>query len=675
MRLRGLASFVLITLLAASFGQPVSGRTLPATYPRIANYYLTRTISPIEANELARWDIVILGLDNQYTNPEIFSLLRKKNPDIIILAYVLSEEFPSGYESMTDPNYPLVKLRSGIADSWWLRDSAGAQTGFWPGAKMINVTDNAPLANGERWNTYLPNFVQYNVLSTKLWDGVFFDNVFNDVSWVNGGNIDTNNDHVADLPAMADAAWRDGMATIMSTMRKLAGPNTVILGNGGGLYYPDMSGRLIEEFPSTLDGGWSGAMKKYVDVMNKGLSPSIVIVNGKTSDGLPTDYQTMRYVLASTLMDNGFFSFDRGSVQHAALWHYDEFDAYLGDPLGAARRVWPSKSTSYQTGVWRRDFTNGIVLVNSSDSPQTIKLGDGFEELRGAPPSVNGGRVVTQVTLPGHDGRILLKRQMVVDAGAYTNGALVQIFKPDGTATRSGFFSYTGAYPGGTPLLQRDLNHDGHAETITTGNGRVTVVNYRQETIGSFKPFGASYTGGISVAAGDLNGDGVEDLVMAPQRGANQRIVGTTYTGRRLIGPWRPFKRDYTGGPSVAVSDVNGDGRIEIIAGAGKGADPRVSVFTTRGKRLSSFLAYTRTFRGGIRVAAGDVQVGGQNEIVTVPGPGGGPQVRIFTSRGRSIGPGFFALQKSYRGGLEVSVDDVDHTGTERIIVSTPYVY
>jgi hypothetical protein len=177
------------------------------------------------------------------------------------------------------------------------------------------------------------------------------------------------------------------------------------------------------------------------------------------------------------------------------------------------------------------------------------------------------------------------------------------------------------------------------------------------------------------VAAADFNRDSIDDLVLSPLGQTSQRIVVTTYAGRRLFGPWRPFKRDYAGGPSVAAADINGDGRPEIIAAAGRGADPRVSVFSHNGHRQATWLAYARTFKGGVRIAAGDVNGDNSVEIATVPGPGGGPYVRLFNRSGRALAPGFFALQKSYRGGLMVAIDDIDHSGLNRIIVSTPNVY
>ncbi len=60
--------------------------------------------------------------------------------------------------------------------------------------------------------------------------------------------------------------------------------------------------------------------------------------------------------------------------------------------------------------VWRRDYENGIVLVNSTDAAHTIDLGGTFQKINGTQaPAVNDGSQVTQVDLPSQDGIILLR--------------------------------------------------------------------------------------------------------------------------------------------------------------------------------------------------------------------------------------------------------------------------
>lgn len=60
--------------------------------------------------------------------------------------------------------------------------------------------------------------------------------------------------------------------------------------------------------------------------------------------------------------------------------------------------------------VWRRDFENGIVLVNASESATTIDLGGSFRKIDGTQDrTVNDGSLVTSVTLPAKDGIVLLR--------------------------------------------------------------------------------------------------------------------------------------------------------------------------------------------------------------------------------------------------------------------------
>ena len=664
---------ILVAAVAVVSAIPVSALTLPGRYPRTANYYLNPAMTDAEAADLARYDIVIVGMEQQYLHPQVFQIMRQKNPDIIILAYVLSEEMPSQYLSMTDNSYPQKQLVNGIASSWWVTTPSGQKTGFWPGANMLNVTNSAPVVNGQRWNTFLPQYMHDHVMSTGYWDGIFYDNVFNDVSWVNGGNIDLDRNGVKDIASTADAAWRTGMQTIMSRSRALEGNDKVILGNGGGQYYPAMNGRLIEEFPSSLDGGWSGAMAKYLDVVKRGAAPSIVIVNHASSGGLSTDYRSMRYGLASTMLGDGFFSFDQGSVHHANLWHYDEYDTDLGLPLGAAKNISGGSTASFAQGVWRRDFARGIVVVNATDTTQTIALGQGYEQITGTQDAVNGGKIVDKISLQPRDGRLLLKRNFTPSNAAFVNGALMQVFTASGKTTRGAFFTYSPNTPGGAQMVVQDLNRDGQDETIIANRGKVQILNAAGNTTTSFTPY-AKYSGTLSIAVATLVKNGPRVVVVAPQGGSDQRVKVYSLSGR-LQFSFRAFPRNIPGGVYVAAGDINNDGRDEMMAGAGKGDKPLVRVYDQKGKAVSQFYAYGKNFRGGVRVAAGDLTGDGRSEIITGPGPGGGPQVRILDRHGKRVRLEFFALSRSYHQGIFVSVQDIDHNGINRILVSTPVVY
>ena len=75
---------------------------------------------------------------------------------------------------------------------------------------------------------------------------------------------------------------------------------------------------------------------------------------------------------------------------------------------------------------------------------------------------------------------------------------------------------------------------------------------------------------------------------------------------------------------------MNGDGRADIITGAGPGGVPHVEAFSGRdGTLLRSFFAYAANFSGGVYVAAGDVNGTGHDAIITGAGQGGGPHVQV----------------------------------------------
>jgi len=126
---------------------------------------------------------------------------------------------------------------------------------------------------------------------------------------------------------------------------------------------------------------------------------------------------------------------------------------------------------------------------------------------------------------------------------------------------------------------------------------------------------------------------------------------------------------------------VDGDGLDEIIAGAGFGGGPQVRIFNSRGEVEGQFFAYDKNFRGGVKVAVADIDGGvarKRQEIITAPGPGGGPHIRIFDNHANVRGQ-FFAYDKNFRGGVNIAAGDIDKDGLDEIITGagpggTPHV-
>lgn len=655
--------------------QRTRAQSLPDKYPRIANYYLTPTISVADARRLARWDVLVLGAEVQYTSPDIFPVLRAENPDIILLAYVLSEEVPNAHEAITDAANPLKQLFDGIEDGWWLRDHAGGRHGYWPNTHMLNVTNSAPVVNGMRWNTYLPTFVHDHIMATGLWNGVFYDNVFPTISWVNGGDLDLDQNGSVDATATMDAAWRDGMTTMLTLSRQLEGPDAFIIGNGDTSYLPPANGRLIEEFPSVLDGGWPGAMEKYFAARDAGYPPPLIILNGKVVTQSDDDVRRFRYVFASTLLGSGFVSIDDGAERHASLQWYDEYEVSLGSPLGRAFRI-GSTAAAPRAGVWEREFANGYAFVNATDASVTVALPEALATLRAtATMSDQDSAILVEVTLAPRDGIVLFKRRTQPQNIAYINGTYTKIYPGLTSQNHQEFFSYATRYAGGAQILQSDLDRNGTIETVVAEGPRIRVLSTTGRVVARFAPYGPRYRGTVRFALGDVNGDGAQEIVTGTGAGYAPHVLVFSLQGRRIAPGFFAGKERLRTGVNVALGDIDGDGTLEIVTAAANRGNGKIRIYDGNGRLRKAFRAYGRGFHGGISVAAGDLTGDARAEIVTGPSSGGGPHIRFWNGQGREIARPFFAFDKAYRGGVAITVTDYNNDDQNDLFISAVTLY
>ncbi|HEY8503636.1 MAG TPA: hypothetical protein VIL46_03585, partial [Gemmataceae bacterium] len=114
------------------------------------------------------------------------------------------------------------------------------------------------------------------------------------------------------------------------------------------------------------------------------------------------------------------------------------------------------------------------------------------------------------------------------------------------------------------------------------------------------------------------------------------------------------YDASFTGGVRVALADLTGDGTPDLVTAPGPGGGPHVKLFDgATGNLLESFYAYDKKFTGGVCVAAGETGFG--PGIVTGADLGGGPHVRVFTPQGK-LQNEFFAYEQSFTGGVRVAL-------------------
>ena len=665
--LRFVSTIVVACLLIATVVVPAAvfaarGNQQP---PKIQNLWFTWQLTDENVAELAKWDVVVLDMDQQTRFPERMRRLRQLNPGIKILAYVDSCNIATA-RFVEESWFPGYKLAHALPEMWYMHRGS-SRASIWPWAWMMNVTDKSPAdAQGRRWADYLPEFIEKEIWSTGLWDGVFLDNALDNATWFAGKGLDITGDGIAETDAVVDAAWKAGWQRMAKNLRTRLGSGALIMGNGSVAHASVVNGILFENFPRY---GWTSGVKNYQDAIRINNAPTMTAFNSNPNNVSDSrNWKLVRYTLGSALLGDGYYSFDYGDKDHGQTWWYDEYDATLGKAISGPERLLPTAGTDIREGVWWRDYERGAVVVNSTNQTANVTLPGVFERLRGTQDSVaNSGRLETALSLPAQDGLLLYRRteaQTLTPGSAFRNGDFVRVYRADGSQARAGFFTQRTGAAGGASVLLQDVDRDGKIDVLVGARGEIklTLGNGKARVL---RPFGTAYRGSITLAAGNTDRDAPWEVVAGNDK-ADVRVMELDGT---LRATWRPYAA-FRGTISVAIGDLNGDGLNEVVTGAGPGGGPHVRVFKTDGALWGgSWFAYDSRERGGVFVSVGDLDGDGKAEVIAGAGVGTVPRIRLFNERGErqrefslSAEPGSI--------GVRTSVSDVDGDGALEILAS-----
>jgi subtilisin-like proprotein convertase family protein len=222
------------------------------------------------------------------------------------------------------------------------------------------------------------------------------------------------------------------------------------------------------------------------------------------------------------------------------------------------------------------------------------------------------------------------------------------------------FMAYSPLFTGGVFVAVADVNGDGFADIITGagagGGPEVKVFSGKDgHVIWDFMAYSPFFNGGVTVAGGDVNGDGFADIITGAGAGGGPHVQAYSGKNLTLLESFYAFNPTFSGGVNVAVSNVLGTGRPEIVAGQATG-QTMVSVFDgVNQKRLASFFAFNPFFLGGVRVGGiSDLNNDFGGEILVAAGPGGGPQVIAFDGITHAVLDSFYAFNSQFGGGVYV---------------------
>lgn len=227
--------------------------------------------------------------------------------------------------------------------------------------------------------------------------------------------------------------------------------------------------------------------------------------------------------------------------------------------------------------------------------------------------------------------------EVAVGAGA-GGGPQVVIYGQGGKLLRS-FFAFDEATRTGIDVAAADTNNDGVDEVIVgSGPGMTSTVNVMSPaglTIKSIPVYGdVPNTDGVRVAAEDMDGDGIAEIVTVPASGSSTegrvfRIDGSV---------WHTFTiapQPCTGGFDVAVRAIDEDRRPRIVTAAGEGCAPEIRIFKRSGKFVRSFYAEDYSFREGLSVSVANILTDTfPTEILVAPASDAAPEFKVLSMRG-----------------------------------------
>ena len=273
--------------------------------------------------------------------------LRRLNPNVLILTSINAVE------------------NGGLPEDYYLKDINGNKIEVWPGTYRLNLTK---LYVAE----YQAHYAYQRMLDGGLlYDGVFFDNVFTTQAWQTRdiyGNlvaIDSDENGVADDPAILDANWKAGVFHELRTFRQLM-PYALVSNHAAniaesgiaeifnGISFGFLTADVLEGEQSFND-----VWDRYNAWMTQAKTPPLTMFEASPPDQIaygydysplqkiPTStlefartlYPYMRFGLALTLMKDGYFAYEFGDTWHGNDWWYDELDFDLGQPIGPAQRA------------------------------------------------------------------------------------------------------------------------------------------------------------------------------------------------------------------------------------------------------------------------------------------------------------------------------------------------